>query len=91
MLVTSIKAFVPATHAVLKTYQAIRWYINGSYLPRVACLRVISSHYDGRSLFLLIPFLAPTPTCIVQHPEVRRDGSYHFLKGILTLLVWRLY
>ena len=83
MLVTAIRAFVPATHALFKTYQAIRWYVTGISLSRFACLRVISSHSNGRSLFLHIPFLDPPLRGIVQHPEVRWDGSYHSPQGIL--------
>ena len=68
------------------------FYVDGGIRPSHACLRVISSLYDARGLlFLHIPFLAPTPTCIVQHPKVRWDGSYHSLQGLLSLLVWRLY
>jgi hypothetical protein len=77
MFVTAIRAFVPATHVVFKTYHSIRWYVTGISLPRFACLRVISSHSSGRSLFLHIPFLDPLPTGIIQHPEFRWDESYH--------------
>ena len=59
----------------LQSYHTIQLYVTGGRLPRVACLLVIPPHYDGRSLILLNPFLDPTPTCMVQHPEVRRDGS----------------
>ncbi len=57
-------------------YQPIRQHVNGGHLPRVACLRDVSAHYDGRSVVLQTPpFLAHTHTCIATHPEIKGEGS----------------
>ncbi len=40
----------------------------------LACVTYPHITTDGAS-FSKTPFQAPTPTCIVPHPEVRRDGS----------------
>ena len=89
-----------ATHTSYVAYGLCPAKLYGSmlmalvYHASLACLRVISTHYGGRSLILHNPIPGSYTYMYSATPEVRRDGpSYSgpttLYGGILSLLAWR--